>query len=80
MKLRLILGDQLGEAFLTFPSSIEKTISFCYAKFVKRPHMFKHHKMKIAFLFSAMRHNKTMLVNYLVPDLGGLLNTGWPAL
>lgn len=62
-KLRLILGDQLSLSIPTL-SEIDKNNDIVFmCEVMGEATYVKHHKKKIAFLFSAMRHFAQSLVN-----------------
>lgn len=54
--LRLILGDQLSFDIPTFNNACKKTDIIMLCEVWEEATYVKHHKKKIAFLFSAMRH------------------------
>ena len=58
--LRLILGDQLSHSISSL-REIEKGDVILMAEVMEEASYVKHHKKKIAFLFSAMRHFATEL-------------------
>ncbi|MCG7911533.1 MAG: cryptochrome/photolyase family protein, partial [Candidatus Thiodiazotropha taylori] len=53
--LRLILGDQLSHSIGTL-RDIDKSDVILMAEVMEEASYVKHHKKKIAFIFSAMRH------------------------
>ncbi len=55
MKLRLILGDQLASSISSL-SDVSKSDLILMCEVRQEATYVKHHKKKIAFLFSAMRH------------------------
>lgn len=80
MKLRLVLGDQLSEDISSL-SDVDKQSDIILMCEVRTEATYvKHHKKKIAFLFSAMRHfaadlvEQGFLVTYIKYD--DPLNTG----
>ncbi|MFT6559298.1 cryptochrome/photolyase family protein [Sneathiella sp.] len=54
--LRLILGDQLNKTITSLKGCDPKTDILCLYEVQEEATFVKHHKKKIAFLFSAMRH------------------------
>lgn len=54
--LRVILGDQLSESISSLESCDPKNDTILMAEVKEEATYVKHHKKKIAFLFSAMRH------------------------
>jgi len=56
MKLRLVLGDQLNDAVSCLQDADKDTDVILMCEVRTEATYVKHHKKKIAFLFSAMRH------------------------
>ncbi len=54
--LRLILGDQLTESLPVIQNAKKSADIFLFAEVREEATYVKHHQLKIAFLFSAMRH------------------------
>jgi len=54
--LRLILGDQLSPAISSLSDCNKSDDMILMAEVMEEATYVKHHKKKIAFLFSAMRH------------------------
>lgn len=61
--LRLILGDQLSSSISSLKDCIESDDLILMCEVVEETNYVKHHKKKIAFLFSAMRHFAQELVD-----------------
>lgn len=57
-KLRLLLGDQLSHQITSLEGLDKKADTILIAEVMDEATYVKHHKKKIAFLFSAMRHFK----------------------
>ncbi|MEI7668555.1 MAG: cryptochrome/photolyase family protein [Pseudomonadota bacterium] len=54
--LRLVLGDQLSHSLTSLNSIDKNTDVVMICEVIEKAKYVKHHKKKIAFLFSAMRH------------------------
>lgn len=61
--LRLILGDQLSENISSLNNSNKEEDIVMIAEVMEEATYVKHHKKKLVFLFSAMRHFATSLIN-----------------
>tara|TARA_R110002126_G_scaffold187410_2_gene336101 strand:+ start:22375 stop:22596 length:222 start_codon:yes stop_codon:yes gene_type:complete len=61
--LRLILGDQLSESISSLRGYELETNIILMCEVWDEATYVKHHKKKIAFLFSAMRHFADLLQN-----------------
>ena len=59
--LCFILGDQLSESLTSIQYCDKKTSIFFMCEVIEEATYVKHHKKKIAFIFSAMRHFRDLL-------------------
>ena len=62
MKLRLVLGDQLTRSLSSLDDAIDGDVLLMCEVHTEATYV-KHHKKKIVFLFSAMRHFAAQLAN-----------------
>lgn len=78
--LRLILGDQLSHTISSLDGYDKENDSVLMCEVISEASYVKHHKKKIAFLFSAMRHFANELIelgyNVCYIKLDDPLNTG----
>ena len=79
-KIRLILGDQLSHSISSLEGYDKLNDIILICEVIEEASYVKHHKKKIAFLFSAMRHfaNELTELGYTVSyvKLDDELNTG----
>ena len=60
--IRLILGDQLNKSIATLKDADPASDIILMTEVIEEVTYVKHHKLKIAFLFSAMRHFAKSLI------------------